>query len=160
MQDIHKRSVTRLQLRYDRQHFPEDLIFQETGDRQKYQGRYVIRRPWKGATSCDVPQFRADVRKRQEREAQQLASLTGWDIEAIRVKIPFADSKLSVPERALVETTVGLSLSGLPDLDQFGFARGVQPCTQLVRALRRQRIPPGEDIAQGLTLGPVSHSGV
>jgi len=35
--------VTRLHVRYDKNHFPEDLIFQETGDRQNYQGRYVIR---------------------------------------------------------------------------------------------------------------------
>ena len=35
--------VTRLHVRYDRENFPEDLVFQETGDRQNFQGRYVIR---------------------------------------------------------------------------------------------------------------------
>lgn len=81
--------VTRLHVRYDAEHFPEDLVFQETGDRQNYQGRYVIRRPWKGEASCDISDYQAEVRKRQEREAQQLANLTGWDIEDIRGKIPF-----------------------------------------------------------------------
>ena len=83
--------VTRLHVRYDSEHFPEDLVFQETGDRQNYQGRYVIRRPWKGESSCDISQYQADVRKRQEREAQQLANLTGWDIDDIRKKIPFLE---------------------------------------------------------------------
>jgi len=83
--------VTRLHLRYDSEHFPEDLVFQETGDRQNYQGRYVIRRAWKGEATCDISEYQAELRKRQEREAQQLANLTGWDIEDIRRKIPFPD---------------------------------------------------------------------
>jgi hypothetical protein len=83
--------VTRLHVRYDSEHFPEDLVFQETGDRQNYQGRYVIRRPWTGEASCDISQYQAQLRDRQEREAQQLANLTGWDIGDIRNKIPFPD---------------------------------------------------------------------
>ena len=83
--------VTRLHVRYDREHFPEDLMFQETGDRQNYQGRYVIRHPFKGALTCDASQYKASVRDRQEREAQMLANLTGWDIEDIREKIPYFD---------------------------------------------------------------------
>jgi len=83
--------VTRLHLRYDSENFPEDLMFQETGDRQNYQGRYVIRRPWTGEASCDISQYQADLRDRQEREAQQLAELTGWDIDDIRSKIPFPE---------------------------------------------------------------------
>lgn len=85
--------VTRLHVRYDRDHFPEDLVFQETGDRQNYQGRYVIRHPWKGATSCDATEYFAEVRDRQEREAQTLANLTGWDIDDIRSKIDFPEGK-------------------------------------------------------------------
>ncbi len=85
--------VTRLHVRYDRDHFPEDLVFQETGDRQNYQGRYVIRHPWKGATSCNATEYFAEVRDRQEREAQTLANLTGWNINDIRAKISFAEGK-------------------------------------------------------------------
>ena len=83
--------VTRLHVRYDSKHFPEDLVFQETGDRQNYQGRYIIRHPWKGEASCDISDYQAELRKRQEREAQSLANLTGWDIDEIRTKIPFPD---------------------------------------------------------------------
>jgi len=89
--------VTRLHLRYDAEHFPEDLMFQETGDRQNYQGRYVIRHPWKGKVSCDTSAYDASVHERQEREAQQLANLTGWDIETIREKIPFAGGNRPEP---------------------------------------------------------------
>jgi hypothetical protein len=82
--------VTRLHVRYDRAHFPEDLMFQETGDRQNYQGRYVIRHPWSGEATCDTSAYYKQVRERQEREAQQLASLTGWNIDDIRAQISFA----------------------------------------------------------------------
>src|SRR5439155_3853039 len=44
--------LTRLHVRYDRAHFPEDLVFQETADRANFQGRYVLRHPWKGTTAC------------------------------------------------------------------------------------------------------------
>ncbi|MBT8078466.1 MAG: DUF2330 domain-containing protein [Gammaproteobacteria bacterium] len=81
--------VTRLHVRYDKEHFPQDLMFQETGNRQNYQGRYIIRHPFKGESNCDMDQYQASVRERQEREAQTLASLTGWDIDEIRSKIPF-----------------------------------------------------------------------
>ena len=82
--------VTRLHVRYDAQHFPEDLVFQETGDRQNFQGRYVIRHPFKGSATCDLTVYHESVRERQDREAQQLANLTGWDIDQVRDKVPFA----------------------------------------------------------------------
>ena len=44
--------VTRLHLRYTADTFPEDLMFQETGDRSNFQGRYVLRHPWKGKATC------------------------------------------------------------------------------------------------------------
>ena len=37
--------LTRLHVRYDADHFPEDLTFQETADRTNFQGRYVLRHP-------------------------------------------------------------------------------------------------------------------
>ena len=92
--------VTRLHVRYDSKHFPEDLVFQETGDRQNYQGRYVIRHPWTGPTSCDASSYQAETRDRQEREAQTLANLTGWDIATIRAKIPYLGGTAPGPEPA------------------------------------------------------------
>ena len=89
--------VTRLHVRYDREHFPEDLVFQETGDKQNYQGRYVIRHPWKGEMQCDASTYMAATRERQEREAQMLANLTGWNIDDIRAKIPYLDGVTPEP---------------------------------------------------------------
>ncbi len=81
--------VTRLHVRYDAEHFPEDLMLTETGDRQNFQGRYVVRHPYKGDSRCDAMEtYRTALVERQEREAQTLANLTGWDIDGIREKIP------------------------------------------------------------------------
>ena len=82
--------VTRLHLRYDATHFPEDLVFQETGDRQNFQGRYIIRHAWQGnPNACpQARQYFESLSQRQEREAQTLANLTGWKIEDIRRGIP------------------------------------------------------------------------
>jgi hypothetical protein len=77
--------VTRLHVRYDKAHFPEDLVFQETGDRTNFQGRYVMRQPWTGPATCPQAEvYRRELRERQEREAQTLATLTGWRLEDIR----------------------------------------------------------------------------
>ncbi|MGI9221094.1 MAG: DUF2330 domain-containing protein [Woeseiaceae bacterium] len=92
--------VTRLHVSYDKEHFPEDLVFQETGDRQNYQGRYVIRHPYTGPTNCDASGYKQATRERQEREAQTLANLTGWDIDDIRTKIPYMDDVRPEPEPA------------------------------------------------------------
>ena len=77
--------VTRLHVRYDQAHFPEDLVFQETGDRTNFQGRYVLRQPWTGPSECPEAQaYQKEVRVRREREAETLASLTGWSLGEIR----------------------------------------------------------------------------
>jgi len=77
--------LTRLHLRYDGEHFPEDLVFQETGDRNNFQGRYILRHPWKGSDRCAAADdYRRQLPQRFEREASNLASLTGWDMNKIR----------------------------------------------------------------------------
>ena len=80
--------LTRLHLRYDAAHFPEDLVLQETADRQNFQARYVLRHPWTSDSACAAAEtYRRQLPARFEREAQQLASLTGWEISAIRAKM-------------------------------------------------------------------------
>jgi hypothetical protein len=78
--------VTRMHVRYDAASFPEDLAFMETRDRQNFQGRYVLRHPWKGTASCPAADaYRASLPARFKKEAANLANLTGWspqDIEA------------------------------------------------------------------------------
>lgn len=80
--------VSRLHVRYDRAHFPDDLVFQETGDRTNFQARYVLRHPWKGNTQCEqANQYRESLMQRQETEARTLATLTGWALEDIRKRM-------------------------------------------------------------------------
>jgi hypothetical protein len=77
--------LTRLHVRYDAEHFPEDLIFQETGDQQQFQGRYVMHHPFRGEISCGAAdEYRRTVAERRGREAETLARLTGWRMETIR----------------------------------------------------------------------------
>ncbi len=77
--------LTRLHVRYDQAHFPEDLMFQETSDRSNFQARYILRHPWTGQDDCPAATaYRQQLRDRYEREAQTLAHLTGWNIADIR----------------------------------------------------------------------------
>jgi hypothetical protein len=88
--------VTRLHVRYDAAHFPEDLVFQETANRENFQGRYVLRHPWKGTASCAAADaYRKALPQRQDKEAQTLAWLTGWDINEIRKKVGETVQKVS-----------------------------------------------------------------
>jgi hypothetical protein len=80
--------LSRLHVRYDRAHFPEDLVFQETADRTNFQGRYVLRHAWTGADSCGaVAEYRRGLRDRHAREAQQLVALTGWSLADVQRKM-------------------------------------------------------------------------
>lgn len=72
--------VTRLHVRYDAKSFPEDLKFKTTGNRQNFQGRYVLRHAYEGEMSCPAAKdYKIAVNKRKEEEVKTLANLTGWD---------------------------------------------------------------------------------
>ena len=91
MQSNSNTFITRLHVRYTRNKFPEDLMFQETGNQENFQGRYVMNHPFKGDTSCAAGvKYRQTLRPRLEKEASQLASLTGWSIRDINSKIDFS----------------------------------------------------------------------
>jgi hypothetical protein len=80
--------LTRLHVRYDAEHFPEDLIFQETTDRSNFQGRYVLRHPFTGPAACaEGDAYRRSLGARFQTEASTLSQLTGWDIASIREKM-------------------------------------------------------------------------
>jgi hypothetical protein len=79
--------ISRLHVRYTRDKFPEDLMFQETSNRQSFQGRYILRHPFTGNTNCQAGQeYKRSLNSRFEREAQTLATLTGWNVQDIRKK--------------------------------------------------------------------------
>ncbi|MFM7602148.1 MAG: DUF2330 domain-containing protein [Pseudanabaena sp.] len=87
--------ITRLHIRYNRDKFPEDLTFKETSNQELFQGRYVLRHVFKGEMNCDAgKEYQRSLRPRFEKEAQTLASLTGWNIADIRRKMNIS----SLPE--------------------------------------------------------------
>lgn len=88
--------ITRLHVRYTRDKFPEDLMFQETSNRQQFQGRYILRHPFTGEMKCEAGrQYQRSLKERLEQEAKTLAKLTGWDIQDIRKKTNVAQVQSS-----------------------------------------------------------------
>ncbi|MEB3163933.1 MAG: DUF2330 domain-containing protein [Prochlorothrix sp.] len=91
--------ITRLHIRYSRNTFPEDLVFQETGNTQQFQGRYVLRHAAQGDLSCEAGrEYQRGLVRRYEQEAQTLANLTGWDLGEIRDKQPDVEIQGPKPE--------------------------------------------------------------
>ena len=73
--------ITRLHVRYDRAHFPQDLMFLNTPDQSNFQGRYVVRHAATGSMDCaEGKRYKADLRMRHQKELQELAALTGWEV--------------------------------------------------------------------------------
>jgi hypothetical protein len=94
--------LTRLHLRYDNAHFPEDLVFQETADRTNFQARYVLRHAFEGDTSCGAgAEYRRTLAERREQEAATLARLTGWRAAEVRRKMGLTNA--SIDERKWYE---------------------------------------------------------
>jgi hypothetical protein len=80
--------LTRLHVRYDAEHFPEDLVFQETSDRSNFQARYILQHAFTGSMNCSAAEaYRAGLVERRGKEAQTLADLTGWAMADIRQKM-------------------------------------------------------------------------
>lgn len=74
---------TRMHLTYDREHFPQDLLFQETANKERFQGRYIITHPAAGDFSCEKGQtYIQDLNKRRWNELYTYQWLTGRDITA------------------------------------------------------------------------------
>jgi hypothetical protein len=87
--------VTRLHVRYDAKSFPEDIVFQETYDRENFQGRYVLRHPWQGNASCPAAQaYSRDLPMRFAEEAANLVELTGWSRSEIEAEMENAGQPL------------------------------------------------------------------
>ncbi|MBN3872351.1 DUF2330 domain-containing protein [Nostoc sp. JL33] len=80
--------ISRLHVRYTRDKFPEDLIFQQTANTESFQGRYVLQHPFQGELKCQAGrEYKRSLPKRFEQEAQTLAKLTNWNIQDIRNKM-------------------------------------------------------------------------
>lgn len=78
---------TRLHVRYNRDKFPQDLMFQVTPNTESYQARYIVTHPATGDFSCDAgKKYLKDLKQRRSDEMEMLAYLTGktykdWDVE-------------------------------------------------------------------------------
>ncbi len=88
--------ITRLHVRYTRNKFPEDLIFQETAQRDSFQGRYILQHPFTGKVKCSAGRrYKSSLKQRFEQEAQNLARLTNWNIQDIRQKMKLSMGNIS-----------------------------------------------------------------
>ncbi len=92
--------VTRLHLRYDKKTFPQDLMFYQTKDTKNFQGRYILRHPFKfkgdGKPQCDKgKEYVKNLPARFEKEAQTLAHITDWKLKDIRKKMKLAGNSSS-----------------------------------------------------------------
>jgi hypothetical protein len=77
-----------MHIRYTAESFPEDIMLQTTKDNENFQGRYVMRHPFKGEASCESgDRYYEGLKDRFQKEAKTLANLTGWDISMIRRKM-------------------------------------------------------------------------
>ena len=80
--------ISRLHIRYTRDKFPEDPMFQDTSNRESFQGRYILQHPFLGEVNCPAGrEYKQSLPKRFEQEAQTLAKLTNWNIQDIRRKL-------------------------------------------------------------------------
>jgi len=91
--------LTRLHVRYDRAHFPEDLVFQQTGDQRQFQARYVLHHPAKTGDCSAAIAYRRELRQRQEHEAQNAAELTGWSVDEMRRKMHIDTASVTPAEK-------------------------------------------------------------
>ena len=77
---------TRLHVRYNRDKFPQDLMFQVTPNTENYQARYIITHPATGDFSCDAgKKYLKELKQRRADEMEMLTYLTGkgysdWDV--------------------------------------------------------------------------------
>lgn len=96
---------TRLHVRYNRETFPQDLFFQETPNKERFQCRYVIHNPANGKLDCRAGQkYLKDLVNRREKELHQLANLTGWNIMKYQDYVSkYADQIKGEPIPELIE---------------------------------------------------------
>jgi hypothetical protein len=100
--------ITRLHVRYTRDRFPEDLMFQQTNNRTSFQGRYILRHHFTGTPTCEAGrQYQRSLPRLLEQQAQTLARLTGWNIQEIREKLPQIQSRFLPWWQQLIQALLG-----------------------------------------------------
>ncbi len=99
---------TRLHIRYNRQAFPQDLMFQQTPNTENFQARYIITHPATGDFNCEAGKnYLKGLRKRRIVEMETLTFLTGkgyndWDVVDIKNEEKMAPGGATYQAAALV----------------------------------------------------------
>lgn len=76
---------TRLHVTYNRKDFPQDLVFQETPNREQFQCRYILRHPAQYDGNCSAwSGYQEQKIQSRRKELRELAALTGWDVARYR----------------------------------------------------------------------------
>ena len=101
---------TRLHVRYNRKNYAQDLVFQETPNRENYQVRYIITHPATGDLNCEAGKtYLKTLKERRKKEMEMLAQLTGkgyddWDVvmnnEEISKEVSYAALGKKVDSKA------------------------------------------------------------
>ena len=127
---------TRLHIRYNRDKFPQDLMFQVTPNTESYQARYVITHPATGDFSCEAgKKYLKELKERRSDEMEMLTYLTGkgysdWDVvsndpeeknipaEASYASITPSSQQTPKKDKGILFATIGVM--GLITLAGFG----------------------------------------
>jgi len=119
---------TRLHVRYGRDKFPSDLVFQTTPDQARVQARYILTHPAEGQFDCPAGQdYLQELYYRRGREIDELAMLTGWDVSIFRSYVN------EIQQRLPQEKRNGL-VPFAPTGDGHGGGHGPKPWTMLLFA--------------------------
>ena len=122
-----KAFFTRLHVRYSRDKFPADLVFQETPNTEQVQARYVLTHPAEGDLSCEEGQkYLEGLYYRRMREMDELAMLTGWDVSIFQSYVN--EIKLRLPQEKRNELVPFIS----PGTDDGGRGPGSLPYVLLL----------------------------
>ena len=80
--------VTRLHARFDTTHFPEDLILNETRDRESFVARYLLPTLSTAQIACPAGKdYQESLSNSAWHQAQELQKLTGWPASDIMIKM-------------------------------------------------------------------------
>ena len=128
---------TRLHVRYNRNKFPQDLVFQVTPNTENYQARYVITHPATGDFNCDAgKKYLKELKKRRSDEMQMLTYLTGkgysdWDV------VINEEEKFIPKEAAYATVSKNLTNNSGPDNTLLFATLGVVGLVSLIGFRRR-----------------------
>ena len=109
---------TRLHVRYDRENFPQDLLFVETPNKENFQGRYIMNNPAIGTFDCEEGKaYLKSLYERRNRELSELYSMASWSSEKHNEYLNSAPLSMEInKEFRQTEKKGGIPFIGFPTL--------------------------------------------